>query len=174
MDPRFLRFYEDELAHIRQTAGEFARQFPKIGGRLALDPDGRATCPDPFVERLLEGFAFLTARVQLKLAAEFPTFTQALLDTVYPQFLCPLPSATIVRFEPEVSEGSLAGGYRLDRGTVLRSHPAGTTGTACEYRTAHDVTLWPLQVRDVRYHSPRELGALELPAGLPAKAAIAV
>lgn len=174
MDPRFLRFYEDELAHIRQTAGEFARQFPKIAGRLALDPDGRATCPDPFVERLLEGFAFLTARVQLKLAAEFPTFTQTLLDTVYPQFLCPLPSATIVRFEPEMSEGSLAGGYRLDRGTVLRSHPSGTTGTACEYRTAHDVTLWPLQVRDVRYHSPRELGALEFPAGLPAKAAIAV
>ena len=68
---------------------EFAREFPKIAGRLALDRDAKEICPDPYVERLLEGFAFLAARVHLKLDAEFPRFTQTLLETVYPHYLSP-------------------------------------------------------------------------------------
>ena len=81
MDRRLLQYYERELHHLRGTAGEFAREFPKIAGRLALD---EFACADPYVERLLEGFAFLAARVQLKLDAEFPRFTQGLLETVFP------------------------------------------------------------------------------------------
>ena len=69
MDRRLLNYYNRELAHLRETGAEFAREFPKIAGRLALE---EFTCADPYVERLLEGFAFLAARVQLKLDAEFP------------------------------------------------------------------------------------------------------
>ena len=69
MDRRLLRYYNEELRHLRTTAGDFAREFPKIAGRLSLD---EFACGDPYVERLLEGFAFLAARVQLKLDAEFP------------------------------------------------------------------------------------------------------
>ena len=79
MDRRLLNHYNIELAHLRQTAAEFAQEFPKIAGRLALDREAKEICPDPFVERLLEGFAFLTARVQVKLDAEFPR-----LDPVAP------------------------------------------------------------------------------------------
>ena len=100
MDRRLLNYYNIELAHLRYTAAEFAQQFPKIAGRLALDREGKEICPDPFVERLLEGFAFLTARVQLKLESEFPRFTQAMLETIYPHYLCPTPSMAVVRFEP--------------------------------------------------------------------------
>jgi len=78
MDERLLNLYNIELRHLREMAGEFAREYPKIAGRLALDRDAKEACPDPYVERLLEGFAWLAARVHLKLDAEFPRFTQVL------------------------------------------------------------------------------------------------
>lgn len=72
MDERLLEHYNTELRHLREMAGEFANEFPKIAGRLALDKDAKEICPDPYVERLLEGFAYLAARIHLKLDAEFP------------------------------------------------------------------------------------------------------
>src|SRR5262245_13817856 len=114
MDERLLQHYVGELRHLRETAGEFAKEFPKIAGRLSLDGEGKEACPDPYVERLLEGFAFLTARVHLKLDAEFPRFTQGLLETVYPDYLCPVPSMCVVRFDPEEQEGSLAAGFPIE------------------------------------------------------------
>src|SRR5205823_12273407 len=101
MDRRLLNHYNIELAHLRQTAAEFAQEFPKIAGRRALDREAKEICPDPFVERLVEGFVFLTARVQVHLDAEFPGFTQSLLGTVYQYYLCPMPSMVIVVFEPD-------------------------------------------------------------------------
>lgn len=172
MDARFLRLYEEELAHIRQNAAEFAREFPKIAGRLQLDFDGKETCPDPFVERMLEGFAFLAARVQLKFEAEFPGFTQTLLEVIYPHYLCPTPSMTIVRFEPDMAEGSLAEGHKIARGTALRSLSGRKSPTSCEFRTAHEVVLWPFQLTEGRYYTSRLLDELALPAAGRAKAAL--
>ena len=120
MDERLLALYDVELRHLRESAAEFGRD-PKIAGRLSLDPDGKEICPDPYVERLLEGFAFLAARVHLKLDAEFPRFSQGLLETVYPDYLCPVPSMAIVKFVPEEQEAALAPGFVLKRGTLLRS-----------------------------------------------------
>src|SRR5947207_15685675 len=119
MDERLLDHYNKELRHLREMAGEFAREFPKIAGRLALDKDAREVCPDPYVERLLEGFAWLAARVHLKLDAEFPRFTQALLETVYPHYLSPVPSMAIVRFEIDPPQPALAAGVAIPRGTSL-------------------------------------------------------
>ena len=89
MDPRLLRHYNSELTHLREMGAEFARQFPKIAARLGIDG---VEVSDPYVERLLEGAAFLTARVQLRLDSEFPRFTQKLLEIIYPQLLSPVPS----------------------------------------------------------------------------------
>src|SRR6478735_3065930 len=108
MDRRLLNYYNIELAHLRQTGSEFAQEFPKIAGRLALAKDAKEICPDPFVERLLEGFAFLTARVHLKLDAEFPRFTQALLETIYPHYLRPTPSMVVAQYSPDVNDPNLA------------------------------------------------------------------
>ena len=150
MDPRLLKYYNQELQHIRDVAGEFAEAYPKVAGRLALDA---FECADPYVERLLEGFAFLAARVQLKIDAEFPRFTQSLLEVLYPDYLAPTPSMAIVQLSPDPGEGSLAGGFVVPRGTALRATAATGEQTACEYRTAHDVTLWPVELTEVEYFS---------------------
>jgi type VI secretion system protein ImpG len=73
------------------------------------------------VERLLEGFAFLAARVQLKLNAEFPQFTQSILETVYPHYLSPTPSMAVLQFAFDAARSGLENGFEIPRGTVLRS-----------------------------------------------------
>jgi type VI secretion system protein ImpG len=167
MDPRLLRYYNQELAYMRQMGAEFAGQFPKIASRLALDD---AEVADPYVERLLEGFSFLAARIRLKLDAEFPRFTQHLLETAYPHYLAPTPSMVIAQFLPSMSEGALAGGFRIPRGTVLRGKIPVKEQTACQFRTAHDVTLWPLDVADVRYLSQApDVPLNALPLGAPVR-----
>ena len=118
MDPLLLRYYNQELQHIREMGGDFAKAYPKIAGRLGLEG---FECADPYVERLLEGFAFLTARVQLKIDAEFPRFSQHLLEMVYPHYLAPIPSMAIVQLQPDPDEGSLAKGYTIPRGSAFRS-----------------------------------------------------
>jgi type VI secretion system protein ImpG len=70
-------------------------------------------CADPYVERLLEGFAYMAARVQLKVDAEFPRFTQHLLEMVYPHYLCPTPSMAVVQLQPDLTEGSLSDGFLI-------------------------------------------------------------
>ncbi|NOQ35141.1 MAG: type VI secretion system baseplate subunit TssF [Methylococcaceae bacterium] len=150
MDPRLLRYYNTELHHLREMGGEFAAEFPKIAARLGMDG---FECADPYVERLLEGFAFLAARVQLKVDAEFPRFTQHLLEMVYPNYLEPTPSMAVVQFQPDLTEGSLDEGFVIERDTELRSQIIKGEQTACEYRTAHDVTLWPLEITEAEYLS---------------------
>ena len=170
MDERLLDLYNTELRHLRETAAEFGRDFPKIAGRLSIDPEAKEVCPDPYVERLLEGFAFLAARVHLKLDAEFPRFTQGLLETVYPDYLCPVPSMAVVKFEPDEAEGALAAGFVIARGTLLRSQLGKGDRTACTFSTAQDVRLLPLTVSEARYFI-RDLSELNLPRELGARAA---
>jgi type VI secretion system protein ImpG len=161
VDPRLLQYYGRELNYVREMGAEFAREFPKVAGRLGLDT---FECADPYVERLLEGFAFLSARVHLKLDDEFPRFTQHLLEIVYPHYLAPTPSLAVVQMTPNAAEGSLAQGFPVPRGTVLRSLLGRGEQTVCEYRTAHDVTLWPLELTGAEYTSyVGDLGDLDLP-----------
>ena len=168
MDPRLLSYYNRELQYIRETGQEFAKEFPKIAGRLGIES---LECTDPYVERLLESFAFLTARVQLKIDAEFPRFTQHLLDMVYPHYLAPTPSMVVAQLRPSLTEGALADGFKVPRGSVLKSLVGRGEQTACEYRTAHDVTLWPLEITNAEYTSfLGDLGNLDLP--VKAKAAV--
>ncbi len=147
MDPRLLAAYNRELHYLRDLGGEFAAEFPKVAGRLGLES---LECADPYVERLLESFAFLTARIQLKMDAEFPAFTQQLLHMVYPHALAPVPSMAVVQLAPHMAERALVDGFRVARGTVLRAAHGGNP-TVCEFRTAHDVTLWPLELVSAEY-----------------------
>ena len=161
MNPRLLDYYNRELQHLREMGGEFAREFPKIAGRLGLEG---FECADPYVERLLEGFSFLAARVQLKMDDEFPRFTQHLLEMIYPHYLLPTPSMLVAQFRPEPTEGSLAQGFVIPRGSELRSLLGKDEQTSCEYRTAHDVTLWPLELTEAQYFAGKEpVAQLDLP-----------
>ncbi len=151
MDRRLLDHYNRELGHLREMGAEFAAEFPKIAARLGMH--GGEVVLDPYVERLLEGTAFLAARVQLKLDAEFPRFTQHLLEMLHPHYLAPTPSMLIAQFKPVLGDANLAAGSLLPRGTVIRNLPGRTDGVACEFRTGRDLVLWPLELGDARYFS---------------------
>ncbi len=158
MDPRLLEYYNRELRYIREVGGEFARQYPKIAARLGLDS---FECADPYVERLLEGFSFLAARVQLKLDACFPVFTQHLFELAYPHYLAPTPAMTIVEFHPDFSDASLVDGYPVPRDTALQASillPSDDSKNV-EFRTARETLLWPIQVKEAEYL----VGASQLP-----------
>ena len=148
MDPRLLRYYNQELQHLREMGAEFAQQFPKIAARLRMDG---IEVGDPYVERLLEGFAFLASRIQLKMDAEFPRFTERLLEIVYPNYLAPTPSMMVAQLQPTLGDAGLATGAKVPRGSELRSAAMRGTHTECRFRTAHDVELWPLEIASVAY-----------------------
>lgn len=148
MDPRLLKYYNRELQYVREVGAEFAAEYPKIANRLGLDA---FECSDPYVERLFEGFAFMAARVQLKVDSEFPGFTQQLLQIIYPHYLSATPSMTVVEFKPDFAEAALAEGVTIPKDTVLRSQIAKGEQTACEYRTSHALQLLPLQIAELEY-----------------------
>lgn len=170
MEPRLLALYNDELRFLREMGAEFAASYPKVAGRLGLD---QAEISDPYVERLLEGCAFLSARIQLKLDAQFPTFTQHMLEMVYPHFLAPTPSMAVVQFAPDPEAGRLERGYPLPAGTNLIARMAPDSITACKFRTAHPVHLWPVAISRVDYlATPGHVTALQLPERSQARAAL--
>jgi type VI secretion system protein ImpG len=151
MDPRLLRYYNLELQHLHEMGAEFAQEFPKIAARLGMNG---LEVADPYVERLIEGVGFLAARVQLKLDAEFPRFTQALLEILHPHYLAPTPAMLVAQLTPDPREKNLARGVRrVPRGTALTALQGGDDQAACEFRTGHDVTLWPVEVAAASYFS---------------------
>jgi type VI secretion system protein ImpG len=148
MDPRLLDYYNRELQYVREMGAEFAEAYPRIAARLGMDG---IECADPYVERLIEAFAFLAARVQLKIDARHPEFTQHLLEMVYPHFLAPVPSCAVAELVPSPAESSLKEGFRVVRGSALRAELTSGERTSCEFRTAHDTVLWPLEIVEARY-----------------------
>src|SRR6185312_12094086 len=107
MREELLHYYERELTFLRRMGAEFAERYPKIAGRLLLEPN---KCEDPHVERVLEAFAFLAARVHLKIDDDIPEISEALLNVVYPHFLRPIPAMTIVQFDLDPDKGKLPTG----------------------------------------------------------------
>ncbi len=155
MDPRLLRYYNQELRYLREMGGEFAREFPKIAGRLGMEGMEVA---DPYVERLIEGCAFLAARVQLKQDAEYPQLAQRLLEVIAPNLTAPVPSMLIARMRPG-KDPNLVNGFKVPRGAALSGPQTALSRTRCEFRTAQDVVLTPVRVSGVEYF----LNASDLP-----------
>ena len=155
MDTRLLSHYENELSYLREMGAEFAESHPKIASRLGMEG---IEVLDPYVERLLEGVAFLTARVQLELELQYPAFTSHLLEVVYPHFLAPTPSMMIAELRPDMDNAGLVEGYVVPRHSQLRSALPEGAQSACIFRTANDLTLWPVEVTEAEYIDGR--GAL--------------
>ena len=147
-----LLYYERELTYIRQMAANFAERYPKIASRLVLEPD---KCEDPHVERLLEGFAYLAARVHLKIDDEFPELTEAILGIVYPHFIQPLPSMSVVEFELDPEKGKLDKGLLVPAGSILYSKPV--QGVPCKFRTCYDLNLYPVTATSAEFATPDRL-----------------
>ncbi len=147
-----LTYYERELTYLRQMGADFAEKYPKVASRLLLEP---TRCEDPHVERLIEAAAFLAARVHLKIDDEFPEITEALLTVLYPHYIRPIPSMTVVQFHLDPEQGKLAGGLPIPRGSMLYSRPV--EGYPCKFRSCYDTTLWPLSISEAQWLTPDRL-----------------
>ena len=154
MQDDLLLYYERELTYLRQLGAEFAQKYPKVASRLQLEA---TKTEDPHVERLLEGFAFLTARVQRRLDDDFPEISQTLLEMLHPQLVRPIPSMCIVDMPLDPAQGGLPEGFHVPRGSTLHSRPV--RGVPCSFRTTFDTTLWPLNVTSAAWTSPDRAGA---------------
>jgi type VI secretion system protein ImpG len=150
MNDDLLPYYNSELAYLRDAGAEFAAKYPRVAGRLQLEAD---RCEDPHVERLLEGFAFLAARLRLKIDDEYPEVADALLGMLYPHYQRPLPSMSIVQFRVARGQDAPTAGFRIEPGARLVSPPVG--GTPCRFRTVYPVTLWPIEVAEARLEAGR-------------------
>lgn len=169
MDPRLVDFYESELEYLRARSVEFAETHETVATRLGLNSTDR----DPYVERLLEGVAFLSSRVHLKINDQFPEFTQHLLQAVQPHYLAPTPSICIASFDPTPGDPGLLTGHKVPRRTQLTAEPPGNSNTPVHFETGHEVTLWPLRLTGAEYIGSRA-GAAEhaARAGVSAQAAL--
>ena len=166
MDPHLLDYYNQELVYMRELAGEFAELHPKIARRLGMHGIEVA---DPYVERLIEAFCFMSARMRIKLDAEFPRFTQRLLEVTYPNYVSPTPSMAVAQLHPSVQEGDFSRGFAVPRGSAFFGKIPDGEESACEFRSSQDVTLWPVQIVDAKLTgAPPDIPALEryLPANV--------
>ena len=159
MSDELLPYYERELTFIRQMAAEFQEKYPKVAARLRLD--GEKECQDPHVERLIESFALIAGRVRHKLDDEFPEITEALLDSLYPHYLRPLPSQAIVQFQLDPSQNAPAS-TQVPSGTVIHSRP--NEGQVCSFRTCYPVTLWPLRITNASVSAVSKFASLPISA----------
>jgi type VI secretion system protein ImpG len=140
-----LPYYERELGQLHELAGEFAQRYPKIARRLLIDGD---QCEDPHVERLIESFAFIAARIHRKLDDEYPEIAESFLQVLYPHYTRPIPACTVLQFETEAAKPEIGGKY-----VVERHHPVLTPlvqGVQCKFRTCYETALWPLTVHSTQ------------------------
>ncbi len=161
MNSTLLEYYERELEYLRRAGSEFATRYPRVAARLQLEA---TKCDDPHVERILEGFAFLAARVHLKLDDDFSEISEAVLHVVAPHYVRPIPSMTIAEFIQNPDEGKQTAGVTIPRGTELLT--AAVRGVPCRFRTGTEVTLWPLTIQNAQWMPIDRLKpAIRPPAG---------
>ena len=153
MREALLEHYERELAYLRELGNEFAQKYPRVASRLLLEPD---RCEDPHVERLLEAFAFLAARIHLRIDDDFPELTSGLLSVVYPHYLRPIPAMTVVECQMEEGQGKATAAVTLPVGTLLTTKRR-VDGLACRFRTCYPVELWPFKVAACEWRLPERV-----------------
>ncbi len=164
MNREFLEFYNRELALLREQASEFAQEYPGVAERLGGLMGDRV---DPMIGGLLEGSAFLAARVQLKLKHEFAEFTTNLLDQLAPHYLAPTPSALLAQVQPKFGDPALREGRVVPRGAYLdAAYRELERNIACRFALAAPIALWPFEIVSAEYFAaPGPLQALGLPVG---------
>lgn len=133
------KLFRDELAYLHLQGNEFAKRNPNLSRFLSEKSS------DPDIERLLEGFAFLSARLRQKIEDDFPELTHSIINLLWPNYLRPLPSATIIRFTPKID--SITEKQVIKKNTTLNSQPV--DGTQCRFATCHDVSIYPFLVESI-------------------------
>jgi type VI secretion system protein ImpG len=167
---QLLPYYERELGFLRRYSREFAERYPKIAGRLLI---GGEVCEDPHIERMIESFALLNSRIAKRLDDDYPKFTEALLEVLYPHYLRPFPSCSIVRMDSGGAAAQLTRASSIPRGTQLTSRPV--RGAACTFRTVYPVLVAPLVLTHAWFNAiidPPD--AVRAPAGATSSVSITI
>ncbi|TFW18582.1 type VI secretion system baseplate subunit TssF [Duganella callida] len=143
---QLLPYYERELGFLRRYSREFAERYPKIAGRLLISGE---VCEDPHIERMIESFALLNSRIAKRLDDDYPEFTEALFEVLYPHYLRPFPSCSIARMDFSGAAAQLTTSSVIPRGTQLCTRPV--RGATCTFRTAYPVTVAPLALTGAQF-----------------------
>lgn len=152
MRDELLDYYESELSFLRTMGAEFAEKYPTVASHLLLGPTGSE---DPHVERLLEAFAFLAARVHLKIDDDLPEIVESFLNVLYPHYLRPMPSFSVVEFNVDPEQGKLTTNLRIPRESLLYSRPIDTV--QCRFRTCYETIVSPVRVSKAVWRAPERL-----------------
>ena len=137
----FYTYYQKEMNYLRFSGANFAQKHPKVARRLDVSA---MESVDPHVERLLESFAYLTARLQQDIDDQFPRFAEALLNLTYPQFTHPVPAMTIAHFEPHTHGGQMTTQHTIPAKTPLFTRTS--SKTVCRFQTVYPVDIHPIKI----------------------------
>lgn len=156
-----LSYFQREMTYLRTAGAMFAKAHPNMARQL--DIEGHT---DPHVERLIESFAFLTARIQQEIDQRMPEVARALLGILYPHLERPFPSCSIAEITPAP---------KLTQGMVVPQHtdlfvPG---DIPCRFRTTHDMTLWPVAIQAVNVVTQADM-LLACPGGGQPRGAFAL
>lgn len=143
------RYFEEELRYLHEAGKVFAEAHPDVARYLNVDS---LADRDPYVERLFEGFAFLSGRIHERLDDALPEYTESVLSLLYPHFLKPVPALCIVELKPK--SGLVQDTTVMEKGIELRSVPVGEESARCRFTTTHPVRLQPLVLDDVQVRYP--------------------
>ena len=141
-----LPYYEKQLQEFSQQSREFANKYPKIAQRLSLNQE---QIDDPHIERLIQAFSLISARIDKKLNDSYQIFTRSIFEVMFPQYLKPFPACSIVSFEDVNKIKQLSNAHRIPKNTSLKSKSV--RGVQCEYRTVQNVTLLPIALKAVNF-----------------------
>lgn len=163
-----LPYYERELGFFRRYSREFSEKYPKIAGDLLMAGE---VCEDPHIERMIQSFALMSARVSKRLDDDYPEFTEALLEVLYPHYLRPFPSCSIAKFNYSANAAQLTGAHVIDAGTELATRSV--KGVAYKFKTTYDIVVASINIDDVRFDPIFEVPeSVSLPTGSTAKVSI--
>lgn len=133
------------MSYLHRISRVFAAKYPKIAERLEI---GQGEFSDPHIARMMESFAYLTARLQRDIDDQFPRISSALLEVLYPHLMRPIPPMTIAQFQVDTLKGTLTTNYQVPKGTKLFTHTKDSQ--VCRFRTCYDIDLWPVEVTEVK------------------------
>ena len=145
-------FFRSELDFLKRDGQHFSKIYPHLSRFLSDE------IVDPEAERIIESFAFLTARLKEKVQDNLPEITQSMIQLLWPNYLRPLPSCAILNFQPK--ERAITTKHIVPKGTFVSSKPV--DGTACQFQTTMDVAVYPLVLNDVKSTSGSESTIIEL------------
>lgn len=148
----FNDYYKKELIALRRDGSAFSKKNPGLSSYLSKEGQ------DPDVERLLEGFSFLTGRLQQRLDQELPEVAHTLVELLWPNYTRPMPSFSIIQFD-SVNDSTTNTYVKKDTEVLSKIKP---DAIQCKFKTVYDTLVMPFDLNTVNYYVHGKKSTLEL------------